>query len=76
MIPSDTQSTRVGSKRVLDAFALWTFSPTVALRVLASNLANQDYRSSTLYEDGLLRSLAETTASTYTNWQVRLELKL
>ena len=32
----------VNDKRVVDAFALWTFSPAVGLRLLASNLDARD----------------------------------
>ncbi|HMX09644.1 MAG TPA: TonB-dependent receptor, partial [Burkholderiaceae bacterium] len=36
-----------GTKRVLDAYALWTFSPAAALRLLAGNLGARDYVAST-----------------------------
>jgi outer membrane receptor for ferrienterochelin and colicins len=66
----------VSRKRVFDAYALWTISPAVGLRLLASNLAPEDYLTTSSYDDGLLRTLSATRAETHTNWQLRLELKL
>ena len=34
----DVQTARQGRKLIADAYALWTFSPTLQLRVSASNL--------------------------------------
>ncbi|MEI8266881.1 MAG: TonB-dependent receptor [Betaproteobacteria bacterium] len=73
---SAEQVTTTPGKRVWDAFALWTFSPTVGLRVLGSNLAPRDYTSSNALELGTLREVAVNTSPSFTNWQVRLELKL
>ena len=44
---ADDRFTEVSAKRVFDAYALWTFSPETALRLLANNLAPGDYTSST-----------------------------
>jgi iron complex outermembrane receptor protein len=73
---SENQITSVSSKKVYDAYALWTFNPTVALRVLASNLGAADYISTNAIDGDGLRTVATTTSPTYTNWQARLELKL
>jgi iron complex outermembrane receptor protein len=73
---SDEQVTTTPGKRVWDAFALWTFSPTVGLRVLGSNLSPRDYTSTNTLELGTLREAAVNTSPSFTNWQVRLELKL
>jgi iron complex outermembrane receptor protein len=73
---SDEQVTTTPGKRVWDAFALWTFSPTVGLRVLGSNLSPRDYTSTNTLELGGLREAAVNTSPSFTNWQVRLELKL
>ena len=74
------QTTSVTTKRVWDAYALWTFNPAVAVRLLGNNLVPRDYTNTTVAD---LRSLAAsertTVASTgqsYINWQLRLELKL
>ena len=73
---SDEQVTTTPGKRVWDAFALWTFNPAVGLRVLGSNLSPQDYTSSNTLSLGGLREVAVNTSPSFTNWQVRLELKL
>ncbi|MBL8331446.1 MAG: TonB-dependent receptor [Rubrivivax sp.] len=72
----DQRAVSVSRKRVFDAYALWTFSPTVALRLLGSNLAPDDYFSTSVYNDGVLRTQATTLSDSHTNWQLRLELKL
>jgi iron complex outermembrane receptor protein len=77
---ADDRAVTVSSKRVFDAFALWTFSPEVGLRLLASNLGPRDYTSSTEFDYAeagtALRETAITRGPSYTNWQLRLELKL
>lgn len=73
---SAEQVTTTPTKRVWDAFALWTFSPAVGLRVLGSNLAPQDYTTGNTLELGGLREVATNSSPSFTNWQVRLELKL
>jgi len=70
------QAVTVSRKRIVDAYALWTFSPSVALRVLANNLAPEDYFSTNTIDGEGLRAVAATASPTYINWQVRLELKL
>ena len=75
---SDIQTAYQGRKLVVDAYALWVFGPTVQLRVSASNLAVRDYLTGSSVDDldALSRETALTTAPTYLNVQVRLELKL
>ena len=72
----ESQLLSTGRKTVFDAYGLWTFSPTVALRVLASNLGAQDYLSGQVFVEDTLATRRDTTTPTYTNWQLRLELKL
>lgn len=69
---ADDQRTRTGTKRQFDAYALWTFGPAAALRLLASNLAARDYESANTIDAETARSYGPT----YTNWQLRLELKI
>jgi iron complex outermembrane receptor protein len=69
---SDTQLAMQGRKRVLDAYALWTFSPATQLRLSASNLAPLDYS----YASVLGNESAQTVMPSHVNWQLRLELKL
>jgi outer membrane receptor for ferrienterochelin and colicins len=78
------QFTTVSSKTVWDGYALWTLSPTVALRLLGSNLVARDYANTNQVEatNTLVNPAAnERTTSlsngpSYVNWQLRLELKL
>lgn len=71
-------SQRVGSsaKRVVDAYALWTFNPAVQLRLSGANLLAQDSLSSSSVTSPGNIQLAQTTADTYRVWTLRLELKL
>ena len=46
------------------------------LRLLASNLAPDDYRSARAVDQGRLRTQALSATPTHVNWQLRLELKL
>lgn len=72
----DKQRTTTGSKRVIDAYALWTFSPAAAVRVLASNLAPRDYKTSnTIVTDSAIEQ-ARSFGPSSVNWQLRFELKL
>jgi iron complex outermembrane receptor protein len=73
---SAEQVTTVSTKRVWDAFGLWTFNPAVGLRVLASNLAPQDFVGTNAIQLDSLRESTRTLNPGSTNWQVRLELKL
>jgi iron complex outermembrane receptor protein len=73
---SDVQAAEVSAKRQFDAYALWVFGPSAQLRLLASNLAAADYISASILDADGSRERAGTTAETYVNWQLRLELKL
>jgi iron complex outermembrane receptor protein len=66
----------VDRRRVADAYALWTFSPSVALRLLGSNLLAEDALSTRDVVTGGLRTSTSTLQDSHTNWQLRLELKL
>ena len=65
-----------GGKRQFDLYALWTFHPALALRLLASNAAPRDYETATTVATATVVETAQTTGPTYTNWQLRLEFKL
>ncbi len=78
---SDVQTATIGRKLGADAYGLWTFSPTLALRVTASNLAAADYVfGSTVdgpdFQGVPVREGSRTTAPTFVNLQMRLEMKL
>ena len=73
---SEIQTAYQGKKTVIDAYALWTFSPALQLRVLASNLAAADYATGGSIDTDTVRETSQTTARSYVNWQLRLEMKL
>jgi outer membrane receptor for ferrienterochelin and colicins len=78
---SEDQTAYQGRKLIVDAYALWAFSPTVQLRVTASNLAARDYLTGGALDfDNLsnvpVRETSTTTAPTYLNLQFKLEIKL
>ena len=78
---ADTQEVWQGDKWVLDASALWIFTPSVQLRLSASNLLARDYLTGgsllSTQSNGLpSRDNTQTTAPSYLNLQARLELKL
>ncbi len=76
------QSTQSSTKRVWDLFALWTFSPTMGVRLLANNAVPRDYETETWVDStNPITSRSEQTRTvnggpSFTNWQLRLELKL
>ena len=73
---SEEQAVTVSTKRVVDAYALWTLSPSAALRLMASNLTARDYHSTNTLDALGIRNFSSTTSPTYVNWRARLELKL
>lgn len=73
---AEDQRTGAGTKRVLDAYLLWTFDPATALRVMASNLAPRDYESRNTITTASFAETARTVNPGAVNWQLRLELKL
>jgi outer membrane receptor for ferrienterochelin and colicins len=75
------ETSSVSTKRQWDMYALWTFNPSLALRLLANNLAPLDFDTTTVNEavtsTGLLqRSTVVSGGPSYTLVQLRLELKL
>ncbi len=73
---SSVQSATLGHKTVVEANALWVFSPGVQLRLTANNLAPADYRLGGSFVTATESETTQTTARTFVNWQLRLELKL
>ncbi len=78
------QTVSVTTKQVWDAYALWTFSPALALRLLANNLDPREYANTTVNDTVMASTTASTTERTtvrsvgpsFVNWQLRMELKL
>jgi iron complex outermembrane receptor protein len=75
---SEIQTAYQGRKLVIDAYGLWVFNPTLQLRLTASNLNPRDYLTAGSVDDLVanLRETSATTAPTYLNVQLRLEIKL
>jgi iron complex outermembrane receptor protein len=79
---SETQATTVSRKLGVDAYGLWVFSPTLQLRVTASNLNPLDYLTGNSIDfvneanGHNIRETSLTAAPTYLNLQFRLEIKL
>lgn len=78
---SDVQAASVSNKLLLDAYGLWTFSPTVAMRLSFSNLDPREYVTGSAFDGPDLQRVAvretsQTQAPSFVNVQVRLELKL
>jgi iron complex outermembrane receptor protein len=65
-----------GSKRVVDVYGLWKFSPATALRVTISNLTPRDYFTGTTYIGNGFSETANTNTRNWQNVQVRLEMKI
>jgi outer membrane receptor for ferrienterochelin and colicins len=77
----DVQQTEVqrrsnGTRRSFEAFATWTFSPSVALRIAANDLLPLDYTTVYSVDSRGLRDATATRSDTRTQWTMRLELKL
>jgi iron complex outermembrane receptor protein len=78
------ETTSTTSKRQWDMFALWTFSPSVGLRLMANNVLPRDYATETFNDsdpDGAGALPVERTRNlsggpSHVNLQLRLELKL
>jgi outer membrane receptor for ferrienterochelin and colicins len=78
---TDVQTASIGRKLVVDAYGLWTFNPALALRLSLSNLDPRDYVIGSGFDgpdiQGVpVRETSRTTAPTFINVQLRLELKL
>ncbi len=85
-VPGYTTRTEAGRtvtedrKQVWDAYALWTFNPGVALRLLGNNLDPRGHGTTTVVDTPVAATTERTTVAgsspSFTNWQLRLELKL
>jgi iron complex outermembrane receptor protein len=73
---SETERVGVSTRRIADAYALWTLSPAAALRVQASNLAPLDSDDFDRITEGGVVQTTRTLSPSRLNWQLRLELKL
>ena len=75
------QTASIGNKLVIDAYGLWTFNPALALRLSLSNIDPRAYVVGSSFEGPNLQNVpvletSQTTAPTFINVQLRLEMKL
>jgi outer membrane receptor for ferrienterochelin and colicins len=74
------QTSSVTRKRQWDLFALWAFNPNLALRVMANNVDPLDYATTSTNDStgvaGVERTSTVSGGPSFTNWQLRLEMKL
>jgi iron complex outermembrane receptor protein len=76
------ETSATSTKRQWDVFALWTFSPTLGLRLLANNVDPRGYTTEGSNDvanniSGLTeRSRTLSGGPSYTNLTLRLEMKL
>lgn len=73
---TETQGQKISTKRVFDAYGLWTINPTAKLRLSLSNIAPIDYVSQTSVVDAGLRQVVISTGRTDMSVALRLELHL
>jgi iron complex outermembrane receptor protein len=73
---TEQQWTYQGSKRVVDVYGLWRFSPATALRVTVSNLTPRDYLTGSTYIGNGFSETSNTNTRNWQNVQVRLEMKI
>jgi outer membrane receptor for ferrienterochelin and colicins len=73
---SETQWLVQSAKRVVDAYALWTISPSLRVRLSASNLLQEDAESTSTLTAANTYESAASVSPTFVNWRVQLELKL
>jgi outer membrane receptor for ferrienterochelin and colicins len=73
---SGTQLAFQGRKSVLDAYALWTFSDALRLRLSVSNAAPIDAESGGSIDTDTFRETSRSITRTDRSWQLRLEWKL
>ena len=73
---SAQQLNTVDTRRVVDAYALWTFSPEVQLRASVSNALPWGNVSSATVTTSTTQQVATTSNPGTTAWAVRLEMKL
>ena len=73
-----TESTAqaLSTKRVFDAYALWTFNPSTKLRLSLANIGPQDSLSTTTAIEGGLRQVVIGKGRTDMSVALRLEMRL
>ncbi|MDT9000425.1 TonB-dependent receptor [Paucibacter sp. APW11] len=70
------QANSTPRKLVTDAFVSWNINMNTLLRLSASNLNPLDYNTASLISTDTQRIQTDNLGRTFTNWQLRLEIKL
>jgi iron complex outermembrane receptor protein len=65
-----------GSKRVVDIYGLWRYSPNTSFRMTISNLTPRDYLTGTSFIGSGFSETANTQTRNWQNIQLRLEMKI
>ena len=73
---SEVQTAYQGRKLIADAYLLWTVNPALQVRLTASNLGARDDLTYGSLDDAGVRETTTSLAPTYTNLQLRVEIKL
>ena len=73
---SEQQWAYQGTKRVLDVYGQWRFSPATALRLTVSNLTPRDYQTASTYNGNGVSETSRNTSPNWRNVQLRLEMKI
>ena len=73
---SEQQWAYQGTKRVLDVYGQWRFSPATALRLTVSNFTSRDYLTSSTYSGNGVSETSRNTSPSWRNVQLRLEMKI
>ena len=73
---TDTAAQAASTKRVFDAYALWTVNPAAKLRLSLSNISPQDGLSTTTELEGGLRQVVVSNGRTDMSVALRLEMRL
>ncbi len=73
---TDTQLQKIGTKRVLDAYVLWTINSSARLRLAFSNLSPNDAINSNIILQGNERQTVVTNGKTSLSTALRFEVRL
>jgi outer membrane receptor protein involved in Fe transport len=73
---SDTRTATYGSKKMLDAYALWTIDKSANLRLSFSNLLHRDEAASSRYRDESIDQLQDAVTATSSSVKLTFEKKL
>ena len=73
---TDIQSQALSTRRVFDAYALWTISPSAKLRLSLANIVPVDQLTQTTVVESGLRQVVLSTGRSDMSVALRLEMRL